>query len=192
MLIYVPRWALSMATSSEPLTAKNLPERIWIAAGARDGDRVLNLSEALRRLATRGVAIVRLSSVYETEPVDLPGDRPLLNGVLEVTADLPPERLMEVCLEVERTLGRRREAGAPGPRPIDLDILLYGRLVLETARLSIPHPRMHLRRFVLTPLVEIAPDAWHPVLQTTAAALLRRCRDRAWVRPAATSDQWRR
>ena len=181
-----------MPTSSETLIPNNLKEQVWIGAGARDGDRTRSLTEAVRGLAGRGVEIVRLSSLYETEPVDLPGDRTLLNGVIEVTSRLAPERLMEACLEVERTLGRRREAGSAGHRPIDLDILLYGECVIDTPGLTIPHPRMHLRRFALAPLAEIAPDARHPLLHETVSELLARCPDRSWVRQAGPSEQWHR
>jgi 2-amino-4-hydroxy-6-hydroxymethyldihydropteridine diphosphokinase len=174
---------------------KNLTGPVLLAAGSRDGDRLAHMAEALRALAARGVIPVRLSSLYETEPVGLAGERPLLNGVMEVLPAPPPRELLRLCLEVEAGLGRlrgQRRPGEPdpGPRPLDLDVLLYGTLVLDEPGLVIPHPRMHLRRFVLAPLAEIAGAVRHPVLETDVATLLARCPDRSWVRPFASPGKW--
>jgi 2-amino-4-hydroxy-6-hydroxymethyldihydropteridine diphosphokinase len=99
---------------------------------------------------------------------------------------------MAACLAVERTLGRQRGAGdrRDAARPIDLDILLYGSRVLGEAGLIIPHPRMHLRRFVLEPLAEIAPEARHPGLGRSVAELMAACPDRSWVKPFARPEEW--
>lgn len=174
---------------------KNLTGPVLLAAGSRDGDRLAHMAGAVRALAARGVAAARLSSLYETEPVGLAGDRPLLNGVMEVSPAPPPRELLRLCLEVEAGLGRRRSHSSPGepdpgPRPLDLDVLIYGALVLDEPGLVIPHPRMHLRRFVLVPLAEIAGAARHPVLETDMSTLLARCPDRAWVRPFASPAKW--
>ena len=139
--------------------------------------------------------------MYETEPVDLPGDRTVLNAAIEAATDLPPTELLAACLDVERALGRRRPQRPeissrktpqvdPGPRPLDLDILLFDDLVIATPALVIPHPRLHLRRFVLAPLAEIAPHLRHPVLGVDVAALLARCADSAWVRAAFPPEAW--
>jgi len=168
---------------------------VLLGAGSRDGDRMAHMAAAVRALADRGVAARRLSSLFETEPVGLPGGRPLLNGVLELTQAPPPRELLRLCLEVESSLGRRRSdhppgVPDPGPRPLDLDLLLHGSIVLDEPGLVVPHPRLHLRRFVLVPLVEIAPHARHPVLGEEMATLLARCPDGAWVRPFATAHAW--
>jgi len=160
-------------------------DAIYLGTGARDGDRARTTGDAVRRLQARGVAIRRVSHLYETAPVDLPGDRTLFNAALEVVTALPPPELLEICLQVERDLGRRRVPGPgpdTGPRPIDIDILLWGDRIVTTDPLVIPHPRMHLRRFVLEPLAEIAPGAVHPLLGIEVRELLARCGDRGEVR----------
>lgn len=166
----------------------------WLGAGSRDGDRLAHLRNGLSRLAaTPGIRIESVSSLYETEPIDLPGEAPVLNGALRLATTLSPERLLEACLAVERAAGRVR--GAPpdrSSRPLDLDILLYDDLVLAgNPSLGLPHPRMHLRRFVLVPLAEIDPGALHPALGLTVGALLAACDDRSWVHPAHPPSAWR-
>lgn len=150
------------------------------------------MRESLARLAARGVRVLRVSSVYETEPVGLPGDRPLLNGTVEVEGTLPPVELLAACLEVERSMGRNRVPERPdlGERPIDLDLLLHGNSIVLSPSLDLPHPRLHERRFVLVPLAEIAPEVIHPVLGEPIATLLARCADPAWVRPFGPSTSW--
>lgn len=165
-------------------------ETVHIGLGARHGDRLRNLTRGLQLLSERGLTVVRVSSVYETEPIDLPGDRTLLNAAAALRTSLAPRRVLDACLEVERILGRRRPgsaAGAPDPgrRPIDLDLLLYGDRVVISEGMEIPHPRMHLRRFVLAPLAEIASRTVHPGLGVEIGILNARCADRAGVRRIA-------
>lgn len=170
-----------------------MTEAVYLAAGAREGDRLMSLTVALKMLAASGIAVRRASSLYETEPIDLPGERTLINAAVEVATSLAPEEVLRVCLGVEEDLGRRRvsHGGRPdtGPRPIDLDLLLWGAREIRQPGLVIPHPRMHLRRFVLVPLVEIAPRAVHPALGADVATLLARCEDRGkvslWKPPSA-------
>jgi len=174
---------------------KDLHEVVHVGVGARDGDRLSNLTRALELLSGRGVTIEAVSSVYETEPVDLPGDTPLLNGAASLRTTLDPGEMLAACLEVERVLGRRRLSGTgggpdTGPRPIDLDLLLCGARVLESEGLTVPHPRLHLRRFVLVPLAEIAPSAVHPVLGTDILSLSERCPDTARVVRSAPPAAW--
>ena len=152
----------------------------FIGIGSNLGDRVENLGKSIELLEKQGVAVHLQSSVYRTEPVDVTDQEEFLNQVVGCRTGQPPERLMAVCLEVERAMGRVRDR-ARGPRVIDLDLLIAGDEVRDSDDLVLPHPRMHLRRFVLVPLVEIAPAARHPVLGVTAAALLERCPDRSRV-----------
>ncbi len=134
----------------------------YVGLGSNLGDRAANLAEARRRLSKCG-RIIAASSIYETEPwgVD-PGQPDYLNQVVALASALPPAALLEILLSIERDMGRVR--AAPGdPRIIDLDLLLYGDEVIDEPGLSLPHPRMSERAFVLTPLAEIAPDAVHPL-----------------------------
>ncbi len=136
--------------------------RAFLSLGSNLGFRRRNLEEALRRLEDDRLRICRVSSIYETEPVDLPGQPWFLNQAVEIGTSLTPFELLGRIRRVEEVLGRRREQ-PKGPRTIDIDILLYGELALETPELVIPHPRMTERRFVLQPLTELAPDLEHPI-----------------------------
>ena len=153
---------------------------VFLGLGSNVGDREANLRAALRGLEARGFRVTALSSLYLTEPVDAPPQEWFLNAVAGGETALSPEALLRACLDTERALGRVRDVPR-GPRTIDLDLLLYGDEVRDTPGLTLPHPRMHERRFVLVPLVEIAPGARHPVLGLTAAEMLRRCPDRSQV-----------
>jgi 2-amino-4-hydroxy-6-hydroxymethyldihydropteridine diphosphokinase len=155
---------------------------VFLGLGANVGDREANVLAARRGLEARGFHITAASSLYLTEPVDAPPQAWFVNAVVGGETALPPEDLLRACLDTERELGRVRAEGR-GPRPIDVDLLLYGDVVRDGPGLVVPHPRMHERRFVLVPLAEIAPQARHPLLGLTAAEMLRRCPDRAHVHP---------
>jgi 2-amino-4-hydroxy-6-hydroxymethyldihydropteridine diphosphokinase len=135
------------------------------------GDREANLREALRRMDVLG-RVSAVSSFFDTEPVGYTEQPRFLNGAALLETELAPVGLLRGLLEIERQMGRDRTAAvAKGPRVIDLDLLMYGGVVMETAELTLPHPEMHERAFVLAPLVEIAPEMKHPVLQSSVAEL---------------------
>jgi 2-amino-4-hydroxy-6-hydroxymethyldihydropteridine diphosphokinase len=143
----------------------------WLSLGSNVGDREANLREAVRRLEAEGIHVRRESSLYETEPQDLRDQPWFLNSVVEVETALFPRQLLGCVRKIEKALGRKRTV-AKGPRSIDIDILLYGSFVIQTADLEIPHPRMSERRFVLEPLAELAPELRHPVSRKTIRDLL--------------------
>jgi 2-amino-4-hydroxy-6-hydroxymethyldihydropteridine diphosphokinase len=145
---------------------------VYMGLGSNIGDRDANLSAALRALAAI-VTVERVSSVYDTAPM-LYTDQPRFhNLVCQATTSLAPGALLHAVKEIERQLGRTF-GPRYGPRVIDIDVLLYDRLILNTSALTIPHPRMAERAFVLAPLAELAPTLKHPVLGEMIAELLRR------------------
>ncbi len=147
--------------------------RAYVGMGSNLGDRAGNLLAGVRGMLAAGLGVARLSSVYETEPVGVEDAQPaFLNMVAELTAPLPPPlELLRLLLSVERDAGRRR-ARPLAPRTLDHDLLLYGGETSETDALTLPHPRLHRRRFVLAPLAELIPEARHPRLGETFARLL--------------------
>jgi len=139
--------------------------QVFLSLGANLGDRPQNLEQAATQLSVEGISVTRESSIYETEPQEIEQQPWFLNIAVECRTKLFPLQLLAVLRRVEKTLGRDRTAAVipKGPRLIDIDILLYGRAIIETPELVVPHPRMMERRFVLAPLVEIAPELRHPV-----------------------------
>lgn len=137
--------------------------RAALGIGANIGDRLGNIERAARLLRALSNSFFLASDVYETCPWGMTEQPRFLNACAVIETELPPEALLSVVKEIERKIGRvKRERW--GPREIDIDILLYGDLSLELPGLSIPHPRLHERKFVLVPLVKIAPDWVHPKL----------------------------
>ena len=143
----------------------------YLGLGSNLGDRLANLADAITRLADDRVRVMRTSSVWETEPRDVPDQPWFLNQVVEIETDLFPRQLFQKIQRIEREMGRRKRM-PKGPRLIDLDILLYGNAQVKSAELEIPHPRMTDRRFVLAPLAELAPDLRHPILKRTMRDML--------------------
>jgi 2-amino-4-hydroxy-6-hydroxymethyldihydropteridine diphosphokinase len=144
--------------------------RAYLGLGSNLGTREQNLREALRCLAPHA-RVVAVSPLYETEPWGVEPQPLYLNAVALVEPRLPPRPLLEALKGIEAALGR--EPGPVGaPRPVDLDILYYDRLVLDEPGLAIPHPRLHLRAFVLAPLADLAPDLVDPRLGCRVAGLL--------------------
>lgn len=148
-----------------------MSERVYLALGSNLGDRLANLSRALQALSPYA-AVQRVSPVVETDPWGVLDQPDFLNQVAEAETDLPPLELLAGLKEIERTLGRQPGVRY-GPRLIDLDILLYGELCAELPGLSLPHPRMAERAFVLVPLAALAPHALHPPTGRTITELLR-------------------
>ena len=163
------------------------PATAYLSIGSNIGDRLENLRQACRRLETSGLRLRALSSVYETEPVDVLEQDWFLNCAVAIETTLSPLELLDKVHDIERDLGRRREI-PKGPRTIDIDILLYGDAVFQQNSLTLPHPRMLARRFVLQPLCEIAPTLRIPPANKTVEDLYNGLQDPAAVRRFGTLD----
>jgi 2-amino-4-hydroxy-6-hydroxymethyldihydropteridine diphosphokinase len=146
------------------------PQTIYLGLGSNLGDRVAHLREAVTRLQAI-LTVERVSQLYVAAPLGYVQDDAFINAVVKGTTALKPMELLHELRDIERSIGRRRGVQY-GPRPIDLDILFYGMIQIESLELTIPHPRLTQRAFVLKPLAEIAPDLMHPVLYYTVEQLL--------------------
>lgn len=149
---------------------------IYLLLGSNLGDRQALMQSGITLIGERVGEIVQVSSLYETAPWGGIDQSAYLNQVVEVATDLAPEEVLRIILDIEHTQGRVRYERW-GARHLDIDLLYYGTLQMDTARLTVPHPRLHERRFTLIPLVEIAPDFVHPIIQKTNISLLDLCTD---------------
>ncbi len=145
-------------------------EIAYLSLGSNLGDRAANLRTAIAQLEVAG-RLLEVSALYETQPVDVPDQPWFLNCIAAIETDKTPRELLQLALQIEAAMGRLR-MGEKGPRNIDIDIVLFADRMVNEPGLRIPHPAMHQRRFVLEPLVEVAPEARHPELGKTARELL--------------------
>ena len=145
----------------------------YLCLGTNSGDRKKLIEQAVSFLdMSENIKIIRTSALYETEPWGVKNQDWFLNLALEIKTSLNPQDLLVKCLNIEKTLGRNRDKEARwGSRPIDIDIIFYDKSVIKSDVLTIPHERMHLRAFVLVPLLELIPDFVHPVLNQTVSEL---------------------
>ena len=155
------------------MTAK---ETVYLLLGSNLGDRLQVMRAASELIDMQIGSIVSSSSIYETAPWGVLDQPSFLNQVLEVETEMAPEEVLRIILDIEHELGRVRYERW-GARVIDIDILYFDSLILDTARLTIPHPRLHERRFTLAPLAEIAPNFIHPVLDKSSEQLMAECTD---------------
>jgi len=142
---------------------------VYLSLGSNVGDRQANLEQAISQLANIGT-VVRRSAFYETEPMEVTDQPWFLNCAVELETELMPKQFIAAVLDVERSMGRKR-IKKKGPRAIDIDVILFGKSIVEMKGLTVPHPAMHLRRFVLEPMVEIAPEVRHPVFKRSMREL---------------------
>jgi 2-amino-4-hydroxy-6-hydroxymethyldihydropteridine diphosphokinase len=157
------------------------PVKVFLSLGSNVGARPENLRAAIAALASAQVQVLRVSSIYETEPVDYLDQAWFLNCVVEAQTELPGLKLLHALRDIEAKLGSKKLI-AKGPRLIDIDILLYGQDTMDTPELQVPHPRMVQRRFVLVPLAEIAPELRHSAWSGSVGELLTETVDRSVVR----------
>ena len=157
--------------------------KVYLLLGGNLGNVPLTFKSVTRALQEKAGQVVQSSRLYLSEPWGMKAPEDFLNQALEMQTRLSPQALMQVVLDIEKEFGRNRSQGVLASRTIDIDVLIYDQLILSLPGIEIPHPRLHLRRFALEPLAEIAPACLHPVLMKSIAALLEECIDPLWVKP---------
>lgn len=153
---------------------------IFISLGSNIGNKLGNITKAIHELKLLPGPIVKTSSVYVTEPWGYVDQEEFINQVIAIKTNYKPIELLDALLNIEFILGRQRTV-KNAPRVIDLDILLFKDLIISESNLEIPHPRMHLRKFILVPMTEIAPNIIHPLLDQSMKELLKICKDNSSV-----------
>ena len=170
-----------MPSETAKASKVNTPKRVYLLLGSNQGDRRHQLLTAVHHLQTECGKVAARSHMYETEPWGLETEElSFYNQAIALDTSLPPGRLMQMCLQIERKMGRKRRKYVSS-RPIDIDILLYDDLIVRQKNCTIPHPRLHLRRFAMIPLLEINPDLSHPEFKIPIAQLLEKCTDKLQV-----------
>lgn len=154
----------------------------YLLLGSNLGNRKTNIDKAVEKIKEQAGVIITTSSIYETEPWGTDAPLSFYNQVIIIKTLLSAERLLDILLKIEKEIGRLRTEIKNEPRIIDLDILFYNKEIIKRQNLEIPHPRLHLRRFVLVPLYEIAPLFFHPLLAKSISELLNECGDDSWVK----------
>jgi 2-amino-4-hydroxy-6-hydroxymethyldihydropteridine diphosphokinase len=153
----------------------------YLSLGSNIGNRKFFMEQAEKLIRIEIGSILKRSSLYETEPWGFHHPVNFFNRVLCINTELFPEALLSHCIEIEKQLGRKRENNKYEARCIDIDILFYGDQIVDSENLKIPHPYIHIRRFVLEPLNEIASELVHPILKKEIGQLLKECLDRGKV-----------
>ncbi len=161
---------------------------VYLALGSNLGDRERNLDIALRQLEASGLHIVQVSSIYETEPVGYRDQDWFLNMAARAETDLQPLQALQIIRQIEADLGRERKI-LNGPRTIDIDILFWGGEVIDTPELTVPHPRLQERRFVLLPLADVGGRFVHPVMKISVQELLKELKSSEQVRVFKEREQ---
>ncbi|HPA12575.1 MAG TPA: 2-amino-4-hydroxy-6-hydroxymethyldihydropteridine diphosphokinase [Bacteroidales bacterium] len=165
-------------------------QKSYLLLGSNLGDKNHNLLKARTLIQSKEITLVRESAIYKTSPWGFDADEDFLNQVVEIATELDPMKLLNRLLEIEKQVGRKRkEIAGYQSRILDVDILFFGSQVINTPKIIIPHPRLHLRRFTLVPMNELAPDLMHPVLNKTIAQLLAECDDNMKVVRIFTSTK---
>lgn len=158
-------------------------DEVLLLLGSNKGDRLSYLNSAIKRISSLSLTNITSSSVYESEPWGFDTETWFLNCAIKMTTLLTPEELIQKLLQIELDLGRVRFSGATGyeSREIDIDVILIGGRIIDSSIITVPHPRMHLRKFVLIPACEIVPNYIHPVFNKDLRQLLKSCQDQSIV-----------
>lgn len=176
VIAYLSVLVICSPTDNRYIRRMNRQTNCFLSLGSNLGDNESLLNEAVRHLQKQDCRIIRISGFYKTKAWGKTDQPDFLNAVVEISTGLPADELMSRILQIETEMGRKRQEKW-GPRTIDIDILFYGNQIIESEKLIIPHPQLHLRRFVLVPLNELAPDFLHPLFLRPIHQLLQECTD---------------